>query len=36
MHGGEIHFRNLPGKGCVFVIEMAVAVEGTPVLDAVV
>jgi signal transduction histidine kinase len=36
MHGGEIHFRNLPGKGCVFVIEMPVAVEGTPVLDAVV
>ncbi len=34
MHGGEIHFRNLPGKGCVFVIEMPLAVEGTPVLDA--
>ena len=34
MHGGEIDFRNLPGKGCVFVIEMSLAVEGAPVLDA--
>jgi signal transduction histidine kinase len=34
MHGGDIAFRNLPGKGCVFVIEMPLAVEGTPVLDA--
>ena len=34
MHGGDIDFRNLPGKGCVFVIEMPLAVEGTPVLGA--
>ena len=34
MHGGDIDFRNLPGKGCVFVIDMPVAVEGTPVLGA--
>jgi signal transduction histidine kinase len=34
MHGGDIDFRNLPGKGCVFVIEMRLAVEATPVLDA--
>ena len=29
-HGGVIDFRNLPGKGCVFVIEMPLALEGTP------
>ena len=34
MHGGDIDFRNLPGTGCVFVIEMPLAVEGTPVLGA--
>src|SRR4029079_5158287 len=34
MHGGDIDFRNLPGKGCVFVIEIPLAVEGTPVLGA--
>jgi signal transduction histidine kinase len=34
IHGGDIHFRNLPGKGCVFVIEMALAAEDTPVLGA--
>ena len=34
MHDGDIEFRNLPGKGCVFVIEMPLAIEGTPVLDA--
>jgi signal transduction histidine kinase len=34
LHGGEIHFRNLPGKGCVFVIELPLAVDDTPVLDA--
>jgi signal transduction histidine kinase len=31
MHGGDIYFRNLPGKGCVFVIEVPLAGEGTPV-----
>jgi signal transduction histidine kinase len=34
MHGGDIHFRNLPGKGCVFVIEMLLAGEGAPVVGA--
>ncbi|OFW45092.1 MAG: hypothetical protein A3J29_15325 [Acidobacteria bacterium RIFCSPLOWO2_12_FULL_67_14b] len=27
MHGGDIHFRNVPGKGCVFVIEVPLAAE---------
>jgi len=31
MHGGDINFRNLPGKGCVFVIEVPLAGEDTPV-----
>jgi signal transduction histidine kinase len=31
MHGGDIYFRNLPGKGCVFVIDVPLAGEGTPV-----
>jgi signal transduction histidine kinase len=31
MHGGDIHFRNLPGGGCVFVIEVPLAAEDTPV-----
>jgi signal transduction histidine kinase len=35
MHGGDIHFRNLPGKGCVFVIEVPLAAEDTPVPHAV-
>ena len=26
-HGGDIHIRNVPGSGCVFVIELPVAVE---------
>ena len=34
MHGGDIYFRNLPGKGCVFVIEVPLAAEDTPVPDA--
>jgi signal transduction histidine kinase len=29
-HGGDIHFRNLPGKGCVFVIEVPLAEEAAP------
>jgi signal transduction histidine kinase len=31
MHGGDIYFRNLPGRGCVFVIEVPLAGENTPV-----
>ena len=31
MHGGDIYFRNLPGKGCVFVIDVPLAGENTPV-----
>lgn len=27
-HGGDIHIRNLPGKGCVFAIDMPLASEG--------
>ena len=26
-HGGEIRIRNLPGKGCVFTIEVPLAAE---------
>ena len=26
-HGGDIRFRNLPGKGCVFMIELPLAAE---------
>ena len=33
-HGGDIHFRNVPGKGCVFVIALPLAVEGHPVAAA--
>ncbi len=29
-HGGDIHFRNLPGKGCVFSIALPLAAEVTP------
>jgi hypothetical protein len=31
LHGGDIHFRNLPGKGCVFVVDVPLAGEGTAV-----
>src|SRR5687768_8465479 len=30
VHHGDIRFHNLPGKGCVFVIELPVAVEDVP------
>lgn len=29
-HGGDIHIRNLPGKGCVFVIDVPFAAEDVP------
>ena len=31
IHGGDIHHRNMPGKGCVFVIDVPLAAEETPV-----
>ena len=31
MHGGDIHHRNMPGKGCVFIIDVPLAAEDTPV-----
>jgi signal transduction histidine kinase len=34
MHGGDIHHRNIPGKGCVFVIDVPLAAEETPVPHA--
>lgn len=30
VHNGDIRFHNLPGKGCVFVIELPVALGGMP------
>ncbi|MEO7273085.1 MAG: HAMP domain-containing sensor histidine kinase [Vicinamibacterales bacterium] len=30
-HGGDIYIRNLPGTGCVFSIEIPLAVAGSPV-----
>jgi signal transduction histidine kinase len=27
LHGGDIHSRNLPGKGCIFIIELPLAME---------
>lgn len=33
-HGGDIHFRNDPGRGCVFVIALPLALEGNPVAAA--
>jgi len=35
VHGGDISFRNLPGKGCVFVIELPLAGEDRPVPESV-
>jgi len=29
MHGGEIHHRNMPSKGCVFIIDLPLATEDT-------
>jgi signal transduction histidine kinase len=29
-HGGDIHIRNLPGKGCIFVIAVPLAVNVVP------
>lgn len=34
-HGGNIHIRTMPGKGCVFVIEVQLAVEDAPFPSAV-
>lgn len=36
IHGGEIDFRNSPGKGCVFVIDLPMAVDGMPEPEAIV
>jgi hypothetical protein len=30
-HGGDIHIRNFPNYGCVFVIDMPLAAEDVPV-----
>jgi signal transduction histidine kinase len=32
-HGGDIHTRNLPGKGCVFVAELPLAAREAPVVS---
>jgi signal transduction histidine kinase len=32
-HGGDIHVRTIPGKGCVFMIEMPLAAEGAPAMS---
>jgi signal transduction histidine kinase len=34
-HGGDIYIRNMPGRGCVFSIEVPLAAEGVPVPPAV-
>ena len=26
-HGGDIHIRNIPGKGCAFVIDVPLAAQ---------
>jgi signal transduction histidine kinase len=28
-HGGDIHIRNMPGKGCVFIVEIPLATGAT-------
>ena len=35
LHGGDIYYRNLPGKGCVFVIEVPLAGEDASVPETV-
>ena len=30
-HGGDIHIRNLPGRGCVFTIDLPLAAQDVPV-----
>ncbi|MEO5766379.1 MAG: HAMP domain-containing sensor histidine kinase [Casimicrobiaceae bacterium] len=30
-HGGDIHIRNVPGKGCVFIVDVPLAAEAVPV-----
>jgi signal transduction histidine kinase len=30
-HGGDIHLRNIPGKGCVFIIDVPLAAENLPI-----
>jgi hypothetical protein len=30
-HGGDIHIRNIPAKGCVFIIEVPLAAKDVPV-----
>jgi signal transduction histidine kinase len=34
MHGGDIQHRNMPGKGCVFIIDVPLATEDTTVRHA--
>ena len=34
-HGGDIHIRNMPGKGCVFIIEVPLATEEVDSLRAI-
>jgi signal transduction histidine kinase len=29
-HGGDIHIRNLPGRGCVFTIDLPLAAAHDP------
>jgi signal transduction histidine kinase len=31
-HGGEIHVRNMPGKGCIFTIDLPLAAKHVNVL----